>query len=719
MKAKPYVVLNESLVAAGCLTVGSVIADTAMVDPCFPLQMDQTVVHEPVKGWLPGRIRQLRVERDELIDRINVLPLHNPKPLSDHHGYHSLPLDISPSNDTSASRIHVRFEFYSKLDSIALVPALVHGDSQLESYTFPKRFKIEVLESRGRWVGNDPGRWVEDRSLSEWVEVVNWMDEDFPDPGPYPVFFIAHGQQVYEIRMTIPYSNEIGEFHALGEIYLFRRDQKGRAGNNMMGWGDDVKVTATDSLSKPPLWDVEYLRDGVTGLGLPLSEETSSAEDLMVTWDKEDPVGPVQITMDLGELRQVGGVHFWPAEAPYGMDVPLFGFPKRVSVELSADPDFSEVRRVDVQQAQIRMHRDNLLVVATRAYEARYVRITLDDLEAYQNRRILGLGEVRVIEYNDVWSTGCEVRATGLPDGAESQLPRLVDGYSRHRRILSEAERIKGLAKRRPLDRRLEAVKQELLLAEGAWRALLFRLSISGGIFLLLALVVGWRAQRRQRMRELSKLKQRITRDLHDEVGSSLGGISLMSEELESMAENKTVKEELRELTLMAREACSSLREVVWMTDEDLILLPALIGKLVERAERTLRGMKLSVETSQEIPLMEVALNFKRHLIMFFREAVHNCARHSRATEVKVSAMVDSKILQLAIRDNGCGFDASKMHSGWGLASMKKRAEELGGKLEVVSDPGTGTSIILRVPLETVSQEPSKAYKTSNEFLEK
>ena len=400
------------------------------------------------------------------------------------------------------------------------------------------------------------------------------------------------------------------------------------------------------------------------------------------------------------------------------MEVPLFGFPGEVKVELSSDPDFKEVRTAEVSHARDRMHRDNLLIIATRAYDTRYVRVTLDDFPEYQHRRILGLGEIRAVEYNEIYSTGCKVTATGLPAGSEGQLPRLVDGFSRQRRILSESERIKGLAMRRPLDRRLARVDEELAYAENAWSVLQLRLSISGGLLLLLALFLGWRGQRRQRRTELSKLRQRITRDLHDEVGSSLGSISLMSEDLESMAVNQTVKEELGELTLMAREACSSLREVVWMTDEQVILLDALVEKLFERAERTLRGVQLTVETSPEFPSVEVALNFKRHLIMFFREAVHNCARHSGATAVTVSARVEGRMLQISIEDNGCGFDATGSFSGWGLESMRKRALELGGILELNSEPGKGTIVKLTVSLETVSQEPRKAYKTSNEPAE-
>jgi signal transduction histidine kinase len=671
------------------------------------------------KGFLPSRINRLKAERDELKHQIAQLPQHHPKPLSERLGYHSVPVAERFRNKGGMQHIDVKFAFYSMLDSIALMPAIFNGDAGVESYAFPKRFKIDVLEKRGRWISGkdgEEGHWDENRDKAEWIEVVNWMDMDFPDPGPYPVFFECDGQQVYQIRITFPDdgNGREGEFHALGEIYIFRRDANEQISDNMMGWGDDVEVKASNALSKPPLWDVQYLKDGYAGLGLPLSEEKNDADDLMVSWESEAPDAPVQITLDLGEVRQVGGVYFWPAEAPYGMAVPLFGFPGKVEVELSADVSFTNIRKATVSNARERMPRDNLLIIATRAYDARYVRVTLDDFPEYQQRKILGLGEIQVVEYNDVWSTGCTLTAAGLPEQSIIHLPRLVDGVSRHRRILSESERIKGLAQRRPLDRRLVVVERELVLAENAWHTLQLRLSVAGGGLLLLVLFLGWRGQQRQRRRELSKLRQRITSDLHDEVGSSLGGISLMSEDLEKMAVNQTVKEELGELTLMAREACSSLREVVWMTDEDVILLPALIEKLMERAERTLRGVELHLESSTEFPEVEVALNFKRHLIMFFREAVHNCARHSKASEVTVSVKTVGKMLEVLVQDNGCGFELSARRSGWGLASMNKRAKELGGQLELHSVPDEGTRVILTVPIETVSREPERAYQTSN-----
>ncbi|QHI70334.1 sensor histidine kinase [Tichowtungia aerotolerans] len=651
------------------------------------------------------------------MEKISKLPHHNPVQLSDHLGWHSLPVDLDSDGEVSSQVIDVKFDFDVQLDSIALVPVSFPDNSKFGAYAFPKRFKIEVLESGGYWVGDENGQWILPPPPYKWVEMVNWMDEDFPDPGSYPVFFGGNGRPVYQVRITIPQGvGKYRRYHAINELYLFRRQSLGHIGDNMMVWGDTVEVEVSNSLSEPPLWNAEYLYDGVVDLGMPLSEEVSEVDDLMVIWNQNDIMDhSVQITLDLGKARQVGRVQLWPAEAPYGMEVPLFGFPDKVTVELSTNSEFSSPEVITIENPREKVYHNNLLNIVTGAIRGiRYVRLTFSDLGEYKGRRILGLGEIRVSEFDKNWSLNCQVRAAGIPERYQGKLSCLVDGYSRHRRILQESEWIKGLAMRRPLDHRLAVVNRKLSESHEALRQLQFRFSVVGGIVLLMSMIAGGWFLHKKRRKELSRLKMRITRDLHDEVGSSLGGISLMTEELQLVAKQTKISDELEELSLMAREAYSSLKEVIWVTDQDSIRLPALVEKLVERAGRVFREMELSVETPEYCPNTEVSLTFKRHLFMFFREALHNCARHAGATQVWVKIIVDDKFFSISIRDNGCGFDPAEKTDGWGLDSMKKRAEELRGALEIDSTPEEGTSVVLKLPYEGISKDPCRSYQTSN-----
>lgn len=672
----------------------------------------QAAEERVLSKWLPDRIRQLEEEHADLLGEIEQLSQHAPVRLPERLGYHSMPLnDAERAAGESNHVVEVQLNLDPRVGAIAFAPALVPGEEG--SYAFPKRFKIEVLDRKPY---RKKQQWIVPPPPYEWVDVVNWMDEDFPDPGPYPVFFSMEDQRAHRLRLTVA-GGEAGleaDYHALGEMYLF--EKKGRPRRleaNIMNW-KSTSINISRAMRKPPVWGRDYLNDGISGLGLPLSEEGFDAEDFMVSWasgSRGDE--PVRIVLDLGEERQAGRIQLWPAEAPHGMSIPLFGFPWKITMELSRHSDFREA----IVYAKVRewLHYDNLLSVHAGPRKIRYIRLTLEDLAEYKGETMLGLGEIMVRGLGESNSMVRAVSASGLPQEGLNQLPRLVDGFSRKRRILREVEWIRGLAMRRPLDRRLAEVEQELERAKDAWAAFKLRASIWGGGLLGLGLLSAMGLQRLQRRKVLKNLKTRIMRDLHDDVGGGLGGIALKSDVLEGMVADETVKREIGDLTLMARETGASLREVVWMLDQQRILLPALIDKLAERAERVLQGVQLSVERSPDVPDVDVSLTCKRHLIMFFKEVVHNCARHAEATHVTVSIQVeDGRSLRVSVQDDGCGFDPTVKSGGLGLGNMKKRAEELHGELELRSAPGEGTCIELTLSLEVLSREPTKAYKTSN-----
>ncbi|QHI70112.1 hypothetical protein [Tichowtungia aerotolerans] len=185
-----------------------------------------------MSSWLPTRIRQLQRERAEILEEIETLPVHHPLPLPDHYGYHSAPIDSAADSESLPQTIVFECDFDPQLDSIALAPVLLPGYLESGAYAFPKRFKIELQESDGRWIGGKSGYWERGKTR-KWVELVNWMDEDFPDPGAYPVFFTGNGRPIYQVRITFPACDETAgqAYHALGEIYLFRLHGSGEVGD--------------------------------------------------------------------------------------------------------------------------------------------------------------------------------------------------------------------------------------------------------------------------------------------------------------------------------------------------------------------------------------------------------------------------------------------------------------------------------------------------------
>jgi signal transduction histidine kinase len=99
---------------------------------------------------------------------------------------------------------------------------------------------------------------------------------------------------------------------------------------------------------------------------------------------------------------------------------------------------------------------------------------------------------------------------------------------------------------------------------------------------------------------------------------------------------------------------------------------------------------------------MRVNADVRRELFLVFKEAVNNVVRHSGCANAEVALQVDGRRITLSVGDDGCGFDEPGGDHGQGLASMRKRAEKLGGTLLVRSRAGAGTTLILRAPLRMV-----------------
>ena len=525
------------LIFAGWMLALAGFAVAEQVDPRFPADRP-AIPPEEWTRWPRARVRQLEAERDQLLKKTSILPQHNPKALSDHLGYHSLFEEPVSDGSLSPHQIDIEMSWAPYLDSIALIPSFKSTGSGVAAYAFPKRFKIEVLDTK----------------TGDYEIVVNWMDEDFPDPGPYPVFFSEINRPVKRVRITIlPMVQESGAaYFALGEIYMFQQEAGGRVGANMATWGSNfIKITSSGSFRQLPLWDTQYLNDDVQGLGFPLSDETVSVPDFLIKYEDGMPFsGKAQFMLDLGKPRVVGRIDFWPAAAPYEVEVPSFGFPQAISVKVSDDPDFKTGKQLNFQS-----FRGKLLSVTGEGINARYVHITMEGLDEYKGMPILGLGEISVSRGDRAASVGCKVVAQGIPDRCQDQLALLVDGISRQRRILPQGEWIRGLAQRRPLDRRLAVVERELELARTAWQHIKQRSIIWMGIILSMGLIGGLVVQQRMRKRGIAKLKGRIARDLHDDVGSNLGSISLTAEQLKHVVVDAEVKEELCDLSLMARDS--------------------------------------------------------------------------------------------------------------------------------------------------------------------
>jgi ligand-binding sensor domain-containing protein/signal transduction histidine kinase len=213
------------------------------------------------------------------------------------------------------------------------------------------------------------------------------------------------------------------------------------------------------------------------------------------------------------------------------------------------------------------------------------------------------------------------------------------------------------------------------------------------------------------RLLEMANMRTRIATDLHDDIGANLTRIALLSDVAQlqdgerrgrgptSILDGAREDGALASISRIARESVSSMSDIVWAINPSRESLRDLIRRMRRHAEEifTLRDIELRFTTSGVQDNLKLGVHVRRDLLLIFKEAVNNSARHSRCSRVEIDLRVEGPRLVLAIVDNGVGFDPSIESDGQGLMSMRRRAHSLGGTLEVTSGSGIGTRITLEV----------------------
>lgn len=225
---------------------------------------------------------------------------------------------------------------------------------------------------------------------------------------------------------------------------------------------------------------------------------------------------------------------------------------------------------------------------------------------------------------------------------------------------------------------------------------------VSGLILIICGLAYLFYRSRIKRLIELEKVRHNIATDLHDDIGSSLSQISLISEVL-VLKGNEEEKESLETISKTAREAVGSMSEMVWAINPKRDNLLDTIQRMRHFASETLTAA--DIELSFLAPAFDknikVGVDTRRHLYLIFKEIINNTVKHADATKISIKLFKSNNSLVLTVTDNGKGFKETENHTGNGLNNMRLRAKELGGTIEINSEIRKGTTITLQISLQT------------------
>jgi signal transduction histidine kinase/streptogramin lyase len=228
------------------------------------------------------------------------------------------------------------------------------------------------------------------------------------------------------------------------------------------------------------------------------------------------------------------------------------------------------------------------------------------------------------------------------------------------------------------------------------WFFVLAALAVGLGVYMLYR-------YRISRIIEFANMRTRIATDLHDEIGSNLSLIAMVSEVAGRKVKqaDSQVAGWLSLIGNTSRETVDSMSDIVWAVNPNKDRIGDLTQRMRRVADDAFTAADIAFHFSAPTAEDEIKVDAetRREVFMVFKEGVNNIVRHSRCTKAEIQLAIEGNWLRLKLSDNGRGFDVSEASSGNGLSSMRRRAEKLGGELEISSSSLAGTAVTLKAPL--------------------
>jgi signal transduction histidine kinase len=201
-----------------------------------------------------------------------------------------------------------------------------------------------------------------------------------------------------------------------------------------------------------------------------------------------------------------------------------------------------------------------------------------------------------------------------------------------------------------------------------------------------------------EKQKELEKERQRISREMHDDIGAGLTRITLMADMIARKQEGIS---EVKEISGTSRKLVGSMREIIWTMNPENGTLERLFAYLREtfKSQVEYSGIEGRVSFPDKPPDMILNNEQLHHIILVCREAVNNAICHSGCKNILLQSGIKDNSLWFCIMDDGKGLPETDTKRGNGLRNMKSRIAELGGEFLLETGVNRGTSIRFFIPL--------------------
>ncbi|SIS90418.1 sensor histidine kinase [Chryseobacterium gambrini] len=201
-----------------------------------------------------------------------------------------------------------------------------------------------------------------------------------------------------------------------------------------------------------------------------------------------------------------------------------------------------------------------------------------------------------------------------------------------------------------------------------------------------------------EKQKSIEAERERISHDMHDDLGAGISALKLQAEFLKQRAENDDLKNDIDELLKTSEEMNLSMREMLWSLNSGNDTLGSFIDYSKMYAQNFLKKTKILLLTESENVVLETVITTeqRRNLFLCLKEALNNAYKHSQSNQIKLSFIQKDKEFMMKISDNGIGINHEKSE-GNGLRNMKRRMQEQNGHCEVTTE--NGTHLFFRIDL--------------------
>jgi signal transduction histidine kinase len=639
--------------------------------PCAAADAGESVVR-----LFSQEMRQIEANSVELQSQLSSLPPAPVPQATARLGWHS----IYRTSDAKAEWVELNLGEAQVLDAVVLIAPPPNGGTVDAGYGFPRRFYVEIIGE-----GEETGRTI----LAEHTEA------EFPNPGTLPVVLPAGGRLTQKVRITATrlFGEKERYFFALGEVMLLQGKENLGARIERIG---PEQVIASSSQGTRPDWGRINLVDGHNALGPPLGTQRSPTLGFHSGRISEPlRTDSPWVELDLGHATLVDEVRLFPAHPPNFAHTQGYGFPVRYQIELREEENATPVVLPAPQSGSYAALPGDNVIAIPGGHHARHVRLTAVEPHVTNGSAILALAEMQVWSGGENAALGKAVSAFDSTESGGWSKAALVDGFTSIANILDWPEWLAGLSKRREVLQQIATIEARQRQLVQQWQ----RYGLGALTMLVVASIaatIAWSMrQRRARLREMEVLRQRIARDLHDEIGSSLGSIALIAQDIR--VDDPQARDDLAEIKTIADESVAAMRDITRLIQSDRYGSDDLATLLRETAARLLRTIPHTLTVEAGTSSRKLPVDRQRDLILILKEALHNITRHAEATAVGIKLKQTADSLVLTLQDDGKGFDPAAVTGGMGLTNLRRRAEKHQGRVDIVSTP-QGTTLTLTLP---------------------